>query len=444
MMLAIYLLFERLSGSTRVAGLGAAVYAANANFLFFDAQFSYESIALPLLVVALLSLAEWSSAEASARRSWAVPILAVTGAIVVSHHLTSYALVIALVALSVAAAVLRVPWPRNPWPFALAAVAVTAAWLVVVASATVGYLTPVLTRAITSTFQTLSGEAAPRRLFSSDATGYHAPLLERAVGIGSVALLAVAALVGLRVVWRRHRSNPFAFLFAAAGAAFFGLLLLRFASAAWETANRSSEFLFIGLSFVVGLAAFERFVPFRAAWLGAGVTTLSVAVVFAGGVIAGWQPLLRLSQPYVIAAGPNRIESPGRQLARWTAENVGPGQRIVASDSDGRLLLAYANAVALVGRGGKDQPDAVDILQTPLLASWEADSLRAYRIDYVAVDRRRRSFDAVRGYFFDRRSGADRHDDLLDRRVVAKFDRFGADRIYDSGAIKLYRIGGDS
>src|SRR5205823_2783210 len=40
MMLALFLLFERLSGSARVAALGAGVYAANANFLFFSAQFS--------------------------------------------------------------------------------------------------------------------------------------------------------------------------------------------------------------------------------------------------------------------------------------------------------------------------------------------------------------------------------------------------------------------
>jgi hypothetical protein len=441
MMLALYLLFERLSGSARVAGIGAAVYAANANFLFFDAQFSYESLALPLLVVVMFAVAERASADGPVRRLWAAAILAVTGAVVVSHHLTSYALVIVLAALSLAAAAVGVPRSRNPWPFALAALAATAAWLLVVASATVGYLTPVLTRAITSTIDTVSGNAAPRQLFSSDATSYQAPLLERAVGIGSVVLLAVAAAAGLRIVWRRHRSSPFALVFAVAGTAFFGLLLFRFASAAWETANRSSEFLFIGLSFVVALAAVELLPRFRVARLGVAAITMSLTVVFAGGVIAGWQPLLRLSQPYVIAAGPNGIEAPGRQLARWTAANVGPGQRIVASDSDGRLLLAYADAVALVGRGDKDQPDAVNILQTPLLASWEADSLRAHRIAYVAVDRRRRSFDAVRGYFFDRAGVAD---DLLDRRVVAKFDRFGADRIYDSGAIKLYRIGGAS
>jgi hypothetical protein len=440
MMLALYLLFERLTGSARVAGLGAAIYTANANFLFFDAQFSYESVALPLLVVVLLAVAEVMSSEGRAGRPWAVPILLATSAVVVTHHLTSYALVVAVAAVSVTAAVVGTSWSRNPWPFALSALSLTAAWLTVVASATVGYLTPVLTKALTSTITTLSGESAPRQLFSSGAAGYQAPVLERAVGIGSVVLLAVGASFGLPAVWRRYRSNAFALVFGAATLLFFGLLLLRFASAAWETANRSSEFLFLGLSFVVALVALDGSTSRCAVLWRAAVTTLCLAVVFAGGVIAGWQPLLRLSQPYLVSAGPTRIEPPGRELARWAAAHLRPRQRIVASDSDGRLLLTYADDVALVSRGGGDRPDAVGILKGLLLPAWQVDQLQAYRVAYVAVDRRSTSFDALRGYFFARRAGV--NEELLSRRVATKFDRFGADRIYDNGAIKLYRIRG--
>src|ERR1700690_4251771 len=48
MMLGLYLLYARLSGSERVAGLGTLLYAATPNFLFWSAQFAYESLALPL------------------------------------------------------------------------------------------------------------------------------------------------------------------------------------------------------------------------------------------------------------------------------------------------------------------------------------------------------------------------------------------------------------
>jgi hypothetical protein len=44
---SLFLLFHRVSGSARIAGLGAAIYTGNFNFLYWGAQFSYESLALP-------------------------------------------------------------------------------------------------------------------------------------------------------------------------------------------------------------------------------------------------------------------------------------------------------------------------------------------------------------------------------------------------------------
>ena len=46
-MAALFFLFARLSGSARGAGLGVAVYTGTSNFLFWGAQFSYESLSLP-------------------------------------------------------------------------------------------------------------------------------------------------------------------------------------------------------------------------------------------------------------------------------------------------------------------------------------------------------------------------------------------------------------
>src|SRR5207302_1515221 len=158
--------------SARLAGLGAALYAANANFLFFSAQFSYESLALPLLVMVLAFVADRDEMKDRRRSVWTIPILLGTIAVIVTHHLSSYALLVTLAALSLLYfAVSRRARARGPWPFALFALAATAAWLGVVASSTVGYLTPVITNAISSTIHTLAGESAPRRLFASSETG---------------------------------------------------------------------------------------------------------------------------------------------------------------------------------------------------------------------------------------------------------------------------------
>jgi len=432
MMLALYLLFERLSRSARVAGLATVIYTANSNFLFFSAQFSYESLSLPLLVLVLVCVAEREASGLSLRRSWAVPILLGTVAIVVTHHLSSYALVAVLLMLSVASATFpRRPRSRGLLPFALFAIAVTTTWLIVVASTTVGYLEPVLTTTFTSTIHTLSGEAAPRQLFA-DASGYHAPPIEWAVGIASVLLLAAGVPFGMRAMWRRYRLDPFARVFSVAAVVFFGVLLLRFAPAAWETANRSSEFLFVGLAFVLALVGLERFAPRRAPWLGAALTTLCLAVVFTGGVIAGWQPSLRLSQPYQVDAASRVIEPEGRLLARWAGAQLTPASRFAATQSDSRLLLAYASEYALSG----SSPDIQDVLATPTLPPWELALLRGHRLRYVAVDLRKRSTDNMAGYYF----GAGRSDKLLTVQIAHKFDRLRADRVYDSGAILVYDL----
>ncbi len=98
LMVALFLLFTRISGSARTAGLGAAIYAGNFNFLFWGAQFSYESLALPLFVVVLMAVAEREAAPREWAREWAVPIVLGIAAIVVTHHLTSYAVAVFLAA----------------------------------------------------------------------------------------------------------------------------------------------------------------------------------------------------------------------------------------------------------------------------------------------------------------------------------------------------------
>ena len=46
-------------------------------------------------------------------------------------------------------------------------------------------------------------------------------------------------------------------MFAGAAVAYFAMLGLRLSPAAWETGNRASEFLFLGLAFVLAFAGVE-------------------------------------------------------------------------------------------------------------------------------------------------------------------------------------------
>jgi hypothetical protein len=432
--LALFLLVERLLGSARAGGLAVAVYAANSNFVFFSAQFSYESLALPLLVVALFAYGEWREApNRSSRLLYTVAVLLLTFAVVTTHHLTSYALAVTFVVTAIAYRFVGARY-NSPTGFAAFAVAAVVAWLFAVASTTVGYLSPVVTGAIDSVVQTISGESAPRHLFGGKSGGGSSGsgTLGRAAAIGGVALLLVLYPFGARELWRRHRRDPFAIVLAIAGMLVFATYVARFAPQAWETANRSTEFLFLGLAVVVPLGILHlgaRLAGIRFAVAAAAALTL----VFAGGVVSGWTPSLRLSQPYEISAGGHVVPADGRAMASWAKRRLGPGRRYAASDADARLLNTYADSIASAGR----HPDVADLLKSPTLESWELPLLRSKHIRYVVTDRRQRSFSNTAGYFFGFRSGPHR-DERLPKAVVRKFRRF--DRIFDSGDIVIFNL----
>jgi hypothetical protein len=260
-------------------------------------------------------------------------------------------------------------------------------------------------------------------------------VIERVVAIASVLLLLAAYPLGVRRVWRMHWHDPFTVVLTLSAAGVFGTYALRFAPDAWETANRSSEFLFVGLALVIALARIERWTPRALSWFGPALLTFGLAVAFAGGVIAGWPPALRLAQPYRIDASGRTIDAEGRAVAGWAATVLGPGRRFAASEADARLLNTYASGHAIAGRS----PDVIDILRTPTLDPWMLKVLRENRLRFVVVDRRGRSFDNTGGYFFGVREGSDGADSLLDPAVVAKFDgRF--DRLLDSGNIVVFDV----
>jgi hypothetical protein len=350
---------------------------------------------------------------------------------------SAYALVSFLIAVSLAHVVVgRQRGLRSPWPFAVFALLATVAWLTFVASATVGYLTPIFDKALVSTIHAAAGETPLRHPFGTVGGGAQAPILERLVAFGSVLLLLLAFPFGLRTVWRRYRGDPMVVVLAIAGTGFFGALALRFSAGAWEVANRASEFLFVGLALVVAMAGIERISVGRVRIIGPIVTAACVGVIFAGGVLAGWKPELRLAHPYRIAVGSHVINAEDLQLARWFGTHLGR-VRIGAPATDAGLIADNSQAVPFAGQN----PDVVDVLQTTELQNFELSVIHDARLDYIVADRRLKSFDNLIGYYFGLRPGAGPPDRLYPAAVQRKFDALPVDRVYDSGDIAVYAVG---
>jgi hypothetical protein len=436
-MSAMFVLFWRVSDSARIAGLGTAIFTGNFNFLFWSAQFSYQSMAFPLLLLILLAVAETEVVPRAARGAWrALAALAIT-AVVVTHHITSYAVLASLVALSIlSATVRRVPKPPNPWRLALLAGVLTVIWLVVVASSTVGYITPVVTNAIDSALHTATGEAPSRDLFQGASSVVEpTPTIARGIALLAIVLLLAGLPFGLRTVWRRYRTQPLALLFALAAIGFFGALALRLTPAAWETGNRASEFLFIGLAFVLGCVGLERWRPRQAAWLGRALMAAALTIVLIGGAIAGWSWDSQLARPVRVHSqeGP-RISSPPLALALWAKEHA-PGRRFGGLAADSRMLLDPGDQKIF----SDFTANLIETIPSTTIASFQVELLREEHIRFVVIDRRDVATDGIRGFFFSE-AGAST-DNWLPRSAVIKFASIpGAQRIYDSGSTVIYDL----
>jgi hypothetical protein len=433
-MLALFLLFEEISQSARIGGLAALLYAAHPNFLFYSAEFGYESLALPLAALALVGVTRWMRREDDGlRRAWSLAVLIVAVAVVMTHHMTTYALLAFLIAVAgMSAVVRRTGRPRNPWPFALFVGLVTIGWLIFVASDTVGYLTFIFVRALRAAIETALNEAPARELFQSDKPGAPSHSGEQFIAVASVALIAVSLPIAVRQVWRRYR-RPVPLVLTAAAIGYLAMLSLRFIPNAWEIGNRTSEFLFVGVAFAVAIAGLRVAAALQP--LVDRIVLVGVAVLlFAGGVVAAVPPDLRLSLPYRISVEGRILEPQGVTAARWATAHLGDNRRILADQSNARLLLTERQFPIAGGAPNKEA-----LLLEDILAPWMVEILHEERVEFVVMDRRRIREDRLAAYFFasERATRAGRYQaawaEKLDRQP-------GTSRLFDSGDIAIYDV----
>ena len=440
LMVGLFVLFMAVSGSARVAGLGAVAYAGNSNFLYFGAMFSYESLALPLLVVVIALVALRVNTRGVKRQVFALPIVVLTLAIAITHHLTSYLLDGVLVVLAAAPRVLRRRLrPLGITRFALWALFVTLAWLVVVASETVGYISPVVTTAFVQTIDTLTGDSPGRAPFSGGPGGVSTPVAERVVSLGAVVILLIALPFGLRAVWRRHKRDPVALLLGVGAIGYFAVLGLRLSPTAWEIANRTDEYAFIGLGFAAAYAvAIWMKRPQRWPRLSRAVVGVATSLVVIGGAIAGYTINDILTPPTLIRADGRDIPSQAVAVGQWIGRNM-RGDSFAAPDADARMILLYGGVRVLSGG-----TSGIDYLLTaPTLTGTDPLGILArHHLRYAVVDRRERGTDNFNGYGFSVRPAGGAPDKMLPVGVATKFDDLPASQVYDSGDISIYDLRG--
>ena len=361
LMLALFLLFERLTGSARAAGIGCLIYAGNANFLYWSAQFAYESLALPLALAAAFLVLRRSDGT----RRDLIPVLLVAAMVVITHHLTAYALFALLVAWSVVALIRRRHGRPDDYAPVVPALFVgvgAGLWLGLVAPQTLGYLLPVIGKALAQGADLVLHHATNRALFAN-AGGPVQPSWEKEAALASVVLILVCIPFGLIPRWRRG-AHPLHVL-AWTSVIYILMLPLRFTEAGQEAANRSGEFLYVGIAIVVatmlvgGTQAVSRArtrAPEHVShdWRRSNATQTTRAfavcvVMFTGGVAVSWNFAARLSPPPSLAAVPVVTTPDDIVAARWFLQEYGPNHRIATDITTGLAFVTDGDQDVLSG-----------------------------------------------------------------------------------------------
>jgi len=163
-----------------------------------------------------------------------------------------------------------------------------------------------------------------------------------------------------------------------------------------------------------------------------------VAIVFMGGVIAGWPPNVRLPLPYLVSTGALSIEPPGVAAARWSRAFLGPAHRLAADESNARLMLVYGEQYPLTGR----EHGVRDMIFSGQIGRGEREILQVTGVHYVVLDQRLKSWDTMAGLYFDR-AGSDANDanSLMAPEAHLKFDQDpSVSRILDVGTLAIYDV----
>ena len=359
LVLGVAALAEAVGLDNRAAAVAAVIYGLNSSFLYFDTQYSYESMAITLAVWALVAYARAAgSPRRQDRLAWAGLAVVLSACTVITHHLSSFMLVLIMVLAAVALSIRRLAggpgWARTAvtaWSLALAAAAMLGAWIVLVAPGTWSYFSPYLSGGITELVRFIRGSGGSRVLFAASLS----PWWEQKSAYLVTVLALGAAAGGVVLIRARIRGGQLprgpgrALLcaFAVWGLAYFPSIVFIFFPFSVEGAHRSWAFTWIGLGLLAAPAA--AWLPDWAArrprrWQRAGLRaglagTLAVALV--GGTAAGLNAAYRFPGPFLYGSDARSVTPELLAASAWFTARFGPGNNIITDRDTGFVFGSY-------------------------------------------------------------------------------------------------------
>lgn len=460
LMCALFLLFEKITGSARIASIACLIYMGSSAFLLFDVHYSYESLAIPMLTAVLLA-SESRRMERGGTAGWPtiVATMVLIVALAVTHHLTSYFCMALLCGTAVMECLRQgASSMQRRRAILLASIAVIApvAWSKIVGNPTGSYILPVLAGGIHEVVQLVSNSTATRKLFVSD-TGALAPAWQRYLTMAGVALICLGLLTGfLRSLvfngqprnasilwpptrWRLWRSSLLVVLVLVT-LAYPVSIIFRLTRSGWEIGNRIGSLSFLGVAIVVAVAVAAFWHGTSRGWLRATALAAAATTVLIGGVISSEGPRILVPAGYEVSADSSSIEPMGISAARWTREWLGGDQHFAADRINRLLLSTYGRQkVSTTLESGQDTGMAITAAD---LGSMERRLLIDSSVGFVMVDLRMTTGLPGVGVYFDGGAQDRNHLVPLQSSSLLKFNSEpDVDRTFDNGFMVIFDVG---
>ena len=453
MVLALFSLYELITKSARIAGIAMILYMANPHFLYFDAQFAYESLALPLATLVLFVIARHETLNSG--RYWmtrtALIACIILAAVVVTHHMTDFIFDGFLLLWAVIFALqrpVRIHQSKGRlqsspllW-ITLFGILASFAWISLPGNPVLDYLSSSFITIFNELGHLVSGAGGGRQLFVAY-SGQPTPPWERFLMLASVALISLSLPFGLLCLWLRYRSNALVLMLGLVTLFYPVSLILRLTGSGSEISDRASAFLFISVACVLAIFITQFWPAQRLSWKHTLLLTSVITVMFLGGIILGnGSTSAILPGPYMVSADGRSIEPEDIQSAKWAYSYLPPNSRI-ATDRVNQLLMSTFGDQRPV-TPTEDKIDEEAIFFSSSLGSYEISVLQQAQVRYLVVDLRLSTGLPYVGFYFDQgEPEAFQRTTPIARKDLTKFNTIPQiNRVFDSGNIAIYDVGG--
>jgi len=437
LVLSLYLLLEAVTRSARLAALGCVLYMTNQSFVLFDAQFAYESLALPLAVFTVYTAVRREQATGGSRALLTLATLLGLAATTITHHATAYALTGFLCLWAFASLCTRSD--RKFWigrlAVADAALAATLLWLLFVAEPTIPYLDENVGSAVRGLVKVFHGLGAGRLPFQSY-EGEQRALWEQCAAYADMLVIIAGSIVGLIGAWRERKEGATPLALAGMALLYFMFNALRLVGPGVEVASRVAAVFFIGVAYVAargwaGIASGAHWPQHSTALL-----TACLAVAFFGGTVMGLPASQRMPQPYrPLAVNPESVAA-----ATWAHGHLPPDQRLITDRTDRLLMGSYGGQQPITSSNADGHVPLIFFSED--LGATEQAILQSGHVRYVLTDERWASGLPMLGTYFEEGERNPSPHMPIDPAALDKFDRIPQiGRIFDSGNIALYDVG---